>query len=121
MPATDADIAAASRQARIEAWSDVAVQTRYPNARDGQTEPAEGFFDSASDGVTAITARAALFGNEAIRRFTATAYDLIWHDLEAGFPIVKLIDPEQALNGNTIPARVSLSLEAETTSYEVIG
>jgi hypothetical protein len=120
MPATTADITAASRRARIESWSDAAVQTRYPNARDGQAEPAEGFFDLAADGATAIAARAALLGTER-RRFTAVAHDLVWHDLEAGFPLVKLVDPEQAVNGNTLPARIALSLEAETTSYEVIG
>ncbi|HEV7658839.1 MAG TPA: hypothetical protein VGO55_03235 [Allosphingosinicella sp.] len=120
MPATTADITASSRRARIEAWSDAAVQTRYPNARDGQTDPAEGFFDNAADGATAIAARAALLGTDR-RRFTAIAHDLVWSDLESGFPIVKLIDPEQAINGNTLPARIALSLEAETTAYEVIG
>ncbi len=120
MPALTADIAAAMRRARIEIWSDVGVQTRYPNARDQNDEPAEGFFDLAANGATAIAARGAVVGTER-RRFTAPAYDLVWHDLEAGFPLVKLIEPEQLVNGNHIPARIALSLEAETTNYEVFG
>lgn len=120
MPATVGDIAAATRAAQIETWSDAAVKTRYPNARDGQAVPAEGFFDVSADGNTAITARAAIFGTER-RRFTAAAFDLLWHDLTAGIPLVKLTDVEQAVDANMIPARISVSLEDETTSYEVFG
>lgn len=120
MPATVSDIAAATRAAQIETWSDAAVKTRYPNARDGQATPAEGFYDAHADGNTAITGRAAIFGTER-RRFTVPAFDLIWHDLTAGIPLVKLTDVEQAVDGNQIPARIALSLQAETTSYEVFG
>jgi hypothetical protein len=120
MPATPADIAAASRRARIETWSDAAVKARYANARDQQDEPAEGFFDSAADGAIAIAARGALMGTER-RRFTAVAADIVWPDFAAGVPLVKLIDPEHLVNGNFLPVRIALSLEAETTSYEVFG
>src|SRR4051812_5441710 len=121
MPASVADIAAATRRARIESWSDAAVKTRYANARDGQAEPAEGVFDAAADGAAAIAARAALLGTER-RRFAIVAQDLVWHDpASAGVPIVTLIDAEQIANGNFIAVRIELSLEAETTSFEVYG
>jgi hypothetical protein len=120
MPAEVADIAAAIRPARVESWSDAAVKTRYPNARDGQAAPAEGFFDSAANAVTVITARAALFGTER-RRFIPSVQDLLWPDLLTGIPVIALVDAEQQANGNHIPARIELSLEDETTSYEVFG
>ena len=120
MPAIVADIAAATRKAKIESWSDAAVKTRYPNARDGQAEPAEGYFDTAANGNTVITARAAIFGTER-RRFAVEAMGLTWPDPVAAIPIVALTDPEQAVNGNHIAARIALDLDNETTSYEVFG
>mgnify|MGYP003576328756 CR=1 FL=1 len=120
MPALTADIAAAIRRAKVESWSDAAVKTRYPNARDGLAEPAEGFFDSTADGQAAIAARGALFGTER-RRFAAAAQTLVWPDLAAGIPLVRLVDPDLKLDANTIPVRIELSLEDGTTSYECFG
>lgn len=120
MPATVADIAAATREAQIETWSSGTIHTRYPNARDSLDAPAEGFFDVAADGNAAITARAATFGVER-RRFTVKVADLVWLDPTTGVPIVALVDPEQALNGNFIVARIAVNLADETTSFEVFG
>lgn len=120
MPALVSDIARAIRSARIEETSSAPIKARYPNARDGQSSPAEGFFDTAANGATAIAARAALFGVER-RRFTASAEGLAWPNPLTGIPIVRLIDPEQKVDANHICARIELDLEAETSSYEVFG
>lgn len=120
MPASVGDIAAGIRRARVETWSDAAIKTRYPSARDGGSEPAEGLFDAVADALTAITARAALFGIER-RRFVAEAQDLLWPDPASAIPIILLVDLEQAMNGKTLPARIELDLEAEATRYEVFG
>ncbi len=120
MPANPADISQAIRPARIENWSSDAVKARFPNARDGLASPAEGFFDIAADGATAIAQRAAIFGTER-RHFVAEAQDLVWPDPTAGLPLVRLIDPELKVDGNHIPARIELSLEDESTADEVFG
>lgn len=120
MPATVGDIAAGTRHARVETWSDAAIKTRYPSARDGAAEPAEGFFDSAANAATAVAARGTLFGVER-RRFVAEVQDLLWPDPAAAIPIVQLVDAEQAINGKTLPARIEVNLNDEATRYEVFG
>lgn len=120
MPASVADIAAGTRRARVETWSDPTIKTRYPGARDGGAEPAEGMFDVAADGQTAISWRGGLFGVER-RHFTAEAQDLLWPHPEDGIPIVMLVAAEQAVNGKTIPARIEIDPDAEATRYELFG
>jgi hypothetical protein len=119
MPATAADIAAGTRAAQIETWSDAAIQTRYPRARDGSQSPAEGYFDSASDADTAIAARGALIGVER-RRFSVIAEGLQWPTPGAGMITVTLIDPEQSVNAAAMVCRIELDLEADRTTYEVM-
>jgi hypothetical protein len=119
MPALAGDIAAGTRPARIETWSDAALKARYPNALDGSDAPSEGFFDAATDAAAALTARAALIGVER-RRFAVTVADLVWPNPAGGIPSVTLIDPEHAVNGVGLIARIELDLQAETTSYEVL-
>jgi hypothetical protein len=115
MPALTADIAAGTRAAQIETWTDAAIHTRYPRARDGSEEPAEGFYDSASNAATALGGRAALIGVER-RRFSVSANDLLWPTPGAGIPTSTLIDPEQKINGAAMACRIELDLEAESTS-----
>lgn len=119
MPALVDDIAAGMRPARIESWSDNAVKERYPNARDGSTDPSEGFYDSAADAAGAIAARGALLGTER-RRFAAEVDGLVWPDLSGGVPTVQLIDPEQSVNAPGLVTQIELSLEDEVTRFEVM-
>ena len=118
MPALVTDIAAGIRAAQIETVSDAAIQARYPSARDGSEDPAEGLFDAAADAVTALNARKALLGVER-RRFRAVAGELVWLDPAAGLPSVALIDPEQALAATGLISRIELDLDDETTTFEV--
>jgi hypothetical protein len=120
MPALPADIAAGTRPAAIETWSDAAIKARYPSARDGGVQPAEGFCDLPANALTIITARAALFGVER-RRFRAGVQDLLWPDPASGIPIISLTDAEQAIAGKILPARIELDGEKEATSYEGFG
>lgn len=118
MPALIADIAAGTRPAQIESWQDAAVKARYPNARDGSKDAAEGFFDDAANAITAITARGALLGTER-RRFRVLVDELWWPNPAAGIPTVTLIDPEQSVNAAGLVSRVEVNLEAESTLFEV--
>ncbi|HVJ01923.1 MAG TPA: hypothetical protein VM662_07040 [Sphingomonas sp.] len=119
MTALPADIAAGSRAARIEIQSDSSIKARYPGARDGSDDPAEGFFDASADAVTALTARGALIGTER-RRFKVVVAELIWPDPAAGLPTVQLIDPEQGVNAPGLITRIELNLDEEQTIYEVM-
>lgn len=120
MPATAADIAAASRDVAVATWADATIATRYPSARDGSVSPADGYFDDIADAQTVIDARGELIGVER-RRFTVVVGDLVWPDLSAGLPQVRLIDTEQSVDAGFLVARVELDLEAETTTYELFG
>jgi hypothetical protein len=122
MPATTTDIQAGTRRAKIETWSSATIKTRYPSARDGAAEAAEGMFDSATDADTALAQRAALLGTER-RHFVIDVADLVWPDpAGTGIPIVALTDPEQGAAGlKTIAIRIEVDCGAETTSYEVFG
>ena len=119
MPALPEDIAAGTRPARVETRSDAAIKARYARARDGSEAPAEGFFDAAADAVTALIARAGLIGTER-RRFKVVVDELIWPAPGAGLPTVTLIDPEHQVSAPALVARVAVSLEDETTTFEVM-
>jgi len=121
MPALPADIYAASRDVVNASWESATIASRYPSARDGTLEPAEGFFDDVVDAQVIADARGALIGVER-RRFTGVAQGLQWPDLSAGTPTVTLTDGEQATTGlPALVARIELDLDAETTSYELFG
>lgn len=120
MPALPADIGAASRDVALASWNDPAIAQRYPSARDGAAQPADGYFDAIADAQTVINARAALIGTER-RRFTADTASLEWPDLSAGLPQAQLIDSEQAAVGNFLVSRIELDLDAETSSLELFG
>lgn len=120
MPALTADIQAGTRAAKIVTWSDSAIHTRYPSARDGATQPAEGYFDAEADASTILTARSALFGVER-RSFSVDAADLLWPDPATAIPIIMLTDAEQAIASKTLPARIEVDCGGEATSYEVFG
>lgn len=119
MPALTADIAAGTRAAQVETWSNAAILSRYPSARDGNAEPSEGLFDSAADAATAITARGALVGVDR-RRFLAPINDVVWIDPATGVPTFTAVDPEQSVNGPAMPMRIELDLATETTKIEVL-
>lgn len=120
MPATAADIAAASRDVVTATWADATIAGRYPTARDGSIDPATGYFDAIADAQTVVDARGALIGTER-RRFSVTAYDLIWPTVSTASPCVQLVDAEQGVNAVHLDARIELDLEAETTTFEMLG
>lgn len=119
MPATPADIAAATRAAQIETWADGAIKARYIRARDGSEAPAEGFFDSAGDAELVLLERAELIGTER-RRFKVVADDLIWFDPTAGMPTVQLIDEDHGVSAPAIVTRFEINLETGQTLFEVM-
>jgi len=120
MPATPADIAAASRDVELATWSDATIAARYPSARDGSVTPATGYFDSAADALAMINARGALIGTER-RRFAVKVQDVLWPTPETGLPQATVVDAEQPVNGAFLAARIEIDLDAETTSYELFG
>lgn len=120
MPALTADISAAIRRARIETFESATIKARYPSARDDSGSPAEGFFDSAANALTAAQARGALLGVER-RRFAVRAADIVNLTPNLGVPTVTLKDAEQGVDGAFLVARIELSLEDETTTFEVFG
>ncbi len=123
MPATAADITAATRPngVTLDVQSDSAVQTAYPNARDGNASPAPGFCDSISDTATLNAARFALL-KVARRRFRTEA-DRDLSALRSGnvTPAVTAIDSEVSVNGNFLVSRVTFDLDAERTEIEIYG
>lgn len=120
MVALTGDIGAAIRAAVIVEQSDSAIKARWPGARDTLASPAEGFFDSASDAATVLSARFALIG--AFRqRYGIDVDDLIIVDPATGLPTHRLIDTEQQVDDALLLARIEVDLETETTSMEEFG
>lgn len=120
MPATPADIAAASRDVVVATWSDAAIAGRYPSARDGSVQPEDGFFDAIADAQTIINARGMLIGSER-RRFETPADGAIWPSDPPEVPQVRLVDSEQGAAVNALAGRFELDLEAETSTFELYG
>lgn len=120
MPATAADIAAASRDVVTATWADATIAGRYPTARDGSADPATGYFDAIADAQTVVNARGALIGTER-RRFSVPAYDLVWPTVSTVLPCIALVDAEQGINATHLVARIELDLDAETTTFELLG
>jgi len=119
MPADPADIGPAITPAKIEGWESSTIHTRYPNARDGSTDPSEGFYDAAANADTAVAGRATLIGTER-RRFGVQVQDLIWPSPTSGLLNVTLVDPDQAVNDPGISTRIEVDLDAEATQFEVM-
>lgn len=120
MPALAADIDAATREAIIVKVQDAAILTRFPNARDGQKEPATGYFDSAADASAALAVRAALTGTVR-RRFKVQVQDLVVPSLSAGVPCFRLTDTEQAVNAVHLTGRLEVNFEDEASAMELVG
>jgi len=120
MPATAADIAAASRAAAIVVWIDPDLGQRYPSARDGSVSPSTGYFDLQADAEEVISARGELIGTER-RRFAVAVAEILSVEIATGLPTVRLIDAEQAADGNMLVSRLELDLETESTSFELFG
>lgn len=120
MPATDADIAAGSRDVATATWSSATIAARYPSARDGSIDPPRAYFDSIADAQTVANARGALIGTER-RRFAVVVEEALGIDPSAGIPQARVIDGEQALDATMLAARIEVDLEQERTSLEVFG
>lgn len=120
MPALAADIGAAIRDVQLVSWTSATIALRYPSARDGSLEPADGYFDDPAAAQAVMDARGALIGTER-RRFTVLVQDVLWIDPSLALPTVTLIDPEQATNGLFMISRIELDLDSETTSLELFG
>lgn len=118
--ATDADIAAGTREAIVATWSDNGIRTLFPSARDGQLTPSEGFFDALADAQTAAAQRGALIG-VVRRRFAVEAVDMIWIDPLAGVPAAYLEDAEQSIAQACLVSRVELDLDTDLTTLELFG
>lgn len=119
MPALPSDIAAALRPQMVVSSQDATIRTRFPSARDGSDDPAEGFFDSAGDAATALGQRAALLGIVR-RRFVVTVNDLI-EVVPGTVPTHRVIDAEQGLDASLLVSRMEVDLEQETTQLEYFG
>lgn len=119
---TVADVTEGTRPAQIETLSSSTMHSRYPSASDGGADPAEGFFDSAADAQTVLTARQGWFGSE-VRRFQVIGVQgLQWPASPPAILRLALTDVEEGLSAApTITARIEVDLETETTSYEVFG
>lgn len=120
MPAQTADIARAMRRATIVESENPAVQAVYPQARDGRTAAARGYFDAAADAQAAVDARLDLIG-VVRRRFAVPVAELIFPDLSSGVPVWTLIDAENDVNGKHLLARMEFDAEEETTVMELFG
>lgn len=120
MPATVADIAAGTRAAAVATWSDPAIQSRYPSARDGSAEPSAGYFDAIADAQAIANARGALLGVDR-RRFAVTVDDLVWIDPTTGLPTFRLVDTENAVAAPMLVSQIAVNLEDETTALEMFG
>lgn len=118
--ATAEDIAAGTREAIVLTWSNEAIRLLFPSARDGMTEPSDGYFDAAADAQTAIDQRGALIGAFR-RRFKVTVAELLWLDPSQGLPAAQLVDAEQSVIGTFMIGRVDPSLNTETTVLELFG
>lgn len=120
MPATDSDIAAASRDVVVATWASATIAARYPSARDGSLDPAPGYFDSLADAQAMADARGALIGVER-RRFAVAIEEVLTIDPTSGIPQARVVDAEQALDATMLAARIEVDLEQERTSLEVFG
>ena len=119
MPALPSDIAAAMRPQMVVSSQDATIKTRFPSARDGSDDPAEGFFDSAADAATALAQRVALLGVTR-RRFVVAVNDMI-EVTPGAVPTHRVIDAEQGLDASMLLSRIEVDLEQETTQLEYFG
>jgi hypothetical protein len=121
MPATAADIAAATRPHVLAEWSSAIIKAQYPTlARDGGIRVAIGYCDSVADAQTLINGQGALIGVER-RRFVVKVDGLVWIDPSAGIPCVTLHDAEAVAAVVCILARYRVELNDETTLLELLG
>lgn len=123
MPATPADIGAATRPggAALETASSTAVQADWPNARDGSDAPARGFWDNPADAALVLADRFALL-SQARRRFRVELEGLRF-DLLPGIvtPAVRLVDAELAVDQPVLVSQVEIDLAHQRTIVELWG
>lgn len=120
MPSLPTDVVRVTRPARVVTRTDTAIQSAYPGARDAIRSPNRGFFESAADASTVLTAKAALVGAR-VRRFRVDIADLVWPDPLVEVPSYQLVDSDLGADLPAMLARIEIDLENETTAMEVIG
>jgi hypothetical protein len=121
MPATAADIAAATRPHVLAEWSSATIKARYPTlARNGGTRLIIGYCDSVADAQTLINGQGALIGVER-RRFVVRIDGLVWIDPSAGVPCATLHDDEAVASVVCLITRYRIELNDETTLLELLG
>jgi hypothetical protein len=122
VPADPANIVRAVRRARTPSVSSSAVLADFPSARDALDNPDPGYFESATDALSALAAKAALIGvSPPLRRFTVEIGDQVDIDPVAGLPTIQLKAPELGIDRAALLCRYELDLENETTTMEVLG
>lgn len=120
MPSLPTDVVRVTRPAKIVTRTDSAIQTAYPGARDAIRSPDRGYFESASDASTVLTAKAALAGSR-VRRFRVDIAEVVWVDPLTEVPSYQLVDSDLGADLPVMLARIEIDLETEMTAMEVIG
>lgn len=124
MPATSADVTAATRPGGVSVAiaSDSAVLARNPRARDGQAQAAAGWWDSAADAQLVAAKRLALLKGNA-RRFAATVEGswppagVLAANVRA--PSVRFRDAELVADGPMLVSKIEVDPEEERTTVEL--
>ena len=119
MPALPTDIAAAIRQQINVKVEDASIKARFPNARDGNLSPAEGYFDDPAHAQAALAQRAALIG--VIGR-TRVSVEIAEPRTDAE-PVQtnRVVDSDLDLDASMFLARIEVDLEAGTSAEEYFG
>lgn len=120
MAADPADIARATRSARVVMLADADLRAATPAARDAATTPDAGFFVDPADASAALAVKAALVGTFRRRFVVRLAEELAIDPLEI-IPTMTLFDDELGFNGPVLPTRIELNLDDERTTIEVMG
>lgn len=121
MPATVADIAAATRPAVYTTRESTAVQADWPNARDGADRPAVAYWDDESAASVVCNARFGLL-SVARRRFRVVV-DGLRFDLLPGnvTTSVQLADAESAAAQAMMVSQVEIDFATGRTIVELWG
>lgn len=118
MPALPADIAAALRAQINVSTSDATIKSRFPNARDGNLTPADGYFDDPAHAQLAVNQRAALIG--AVRsRASVDIAEIV--AVDGSLPTHRIVDAEQGIDLPMLLSRIEQDRETETTASEYFG
>ena len=124
MPATAADIAAATREQVLDTQESATIKARHIGWRDTGDTPRVAYWDDPADAAAMNAEGFALFGVER-RRFALPIDGLLSFsgtlDTSQKTPTVTLVDAEHDANGAFLTARIEIDLDAEMTSLETFG